>query len=76
MGDIFNAIQNVQKNYNWLITDIESIPNTDKYIELFKNPYVWITGEELSEIVQKEDFFWIWGVFLGFNKTITFSYPP
>jgi len=73
MGAIFRAIQDVQLNYNWLITDIECMPNTERYINLFQKPYVWITGEELSRIVHDEDFFWIWGVFSGFKKDISLN---
>ena len=67
---IFSGINMVQKNYNWLITDIVSYPKTKEYEDLFSKEYCWISGEELTKILEKEDFQWIWGVLSGFDKNI------
>jgi len=32
--------------------------------------YAWISGEELTNIIKKDDFQWIWAVLSGFEKHI------
>lgn len=70
LGGIFKAIQGEQKNYNWLITKYECYPqgkNADKFVK----EYCWISGDELTQIVEDEDFQWIWGTLSGFEKHIS-----
>ena len=67
---IFIGINMVQKDYNWLITDIVAYPKTKEYQDLFSKEYCWLSGEELTNIIEKEDFQWIWGVLSGFEKSI------
>jgi hypothetical protein len=67
---VFSGINMVQKNYNWLITDIVSYPKIKEYEDLFSKEYCWISGEQLTKILEKEDFQWIWGVLSGFDKNI------
>ena len=67
---VFLAINNVQNNYNWLITDHMCYPQIKEYAELFFNEYFWISGEKLTEMINKEDFQWIWAVLSGFKKDI------
>ncbi|MFX0547836.1 hypothetical protein ACOAKC_00740 [Hathewaya histolytica] len=68
IGRIFNAIDNEQLRYNWLITDCECYPINKKYEDLFSKEYIWLTGEELTDIINEEDMQFIWGVFSGFPK--------
>jgi hypothetical protein len=70
MRKIFDAIKNEQKNYNWLITDCVCYPQTKKYESMLSKEYCEITGEALTEMVQEEEFQWIWGVLSGFKKEI------
>ncbi|MFA9376305.1 MAG: hypothetical protein ACERKZ_06065 [Lachnotalea sp.] len=70
LAKVFTAINDVQKNYNWLITDCVCYPQTNKFEELLSKDYCWLSGEELTEIVEKEDFQWIWAVLSGFEKNI------
>lgn len=72
---LFRAMDNFQKDYNWLITDCEAYPERlghriripqSKY-----NNYAWIGGKELTNIVNKDDFQWIWAVLSGFDKSIS-----
>lgn len=70
LKNVFDAIENEQKNYNWLITAIEYAPVNPK-IKLYEKPYTWITGEDLTKLANDDDGFWIWGVFSGFAKNIT-----
>ena len=67
---IFTGINMVQKDYNWLLTDIVAYPETKEYQDLFSKEYCWLSGEELTNIIEKEDFQWIWGVLSGFDKNI------
>lgn len=72
MGRVFDAIHNKQMEYNWLITDIECL--VDKIGECCSgNGYCWLTGEELTKIVQEDDGQWIWAVLSGFQKDISLS---
>lgn len=70
---VFDAIGNKQKEYNWLITNCECYPNDQNISALLEKDYCWISGEELTEMVNKEDFQWIWGILSGFDKNIELS---
>ena len=70
---VFDAIDNKQKEYNWLITDCECYPNNQKTEKLQNKEYCWLSGEELTEIVNQEDFLWIWAVLSGFDKSVELS---
>lgn len=69
LTNVFKSIDNIQNNYNWLITDFECnyTPN-----EKLKGDIAWFTGEELTELVENNDIQFIWGVLSGFPK----SYLP
>jgi len=71
MRAIFTSIKNAQNRYNWLITDFESIAETSLYDLFGDSSYIWISGEELTTIVEKDDFQWIWAVLSGFRKSIS-----
>ena len=72
MGRVFDAIQNKQMEYNWLITNVECL--IDQIAECFMdNDYCWLTGEELTKIVREDDGQWIWAVLSGFEKDISLS---
>ena len=67
---IFQTMDDEQLKYNWLITDCICYPKNQKYEELFDQEYTWITGEELTKIIEDENFQFIWAVFSAFPKTI------
>jgi hypothetical protein len=71
LGKIFHAIGNEQIKYNWLITNCECYPQDEEISEVFSKEYVWISGEQLTDIIDEEDFQFIYGVFSGFLKEIT-----
>lgn len=73
IGKMFDAINNKQKEYNWLITDIDGAP--EKIWECCKKGenFCWLTGEQLSEIVREQDVQWVWAVLSGFDKSISLS---
>lgn len=70
MLKVINAIGGRNLNYNWLITDIEAYPqkglgeiDDELYSYLNENDYVFISNSDLLDILEKNDFQWIWGVF-------------
>ncbi len=71
MGRVFEAIKQKQNDYNWLITDIDCVPQ--KIEECCIGDYYWLTGKELSRIVNADDGQWVWGVLSGFDKNIDLS---
>lgn len=71
LGNIFRTIENIQKDYNWLITSHECYPQNTQYVEKLAKEWCWMTGEELTEMIEEENFQWIWGVFSAFPKDVT-----
>lgn len=70
MLKVINAIGGRDLKYNWLITDIEAYPqkglkelDEDLYNYLTEKDYVFISNSDLLDILEKNDFQWIWGVF-------------
>ncbi len=70
LNKVFKAIDNEQLKYNWLITGYECYPSNSTFRELFSQEYVWLTGQELSDIIGAEKFQFVWGVFSGFKPEI------
>lgn len=58
MGRVFDAIQNKQTEYNWLITDVECAPRNIEQLCNGKD-YCWVTGEERTKIVREDDSQWV-----------------
>ncbi|MBD5463352.1 MAG: DUF2691 family protein [Lachnospiraceae bacterium] len=71
LNGLFASINGIQKKYNWLITGHECYPQNEKYVEILSEEYCWLTGDELTEMFENEDFQWIWGVFSAFPKEIS-----
>ncbi len=71
---LFRRMDNFQKNYNWLITDCEAYPKRPghqmRITQSKYHNYAWIGGEELTDIVNRDDFQWIWAVLSGFEKDL------
>jgi hypothetical protein len=72
---VFQSINEVQLQYNWLITNHQCYPNIKKHNDIFESSeeYVWLTGVQLTEIVREDDFQWIWAVLSGFPLDISLS---
>ena len=71
MSKVFQAINNAQLQYNWLITDCVCYLQNNDIEKMLNHKYCWLTGDELSAIIEQEDFQWIWGCLCGFSKDIT-----
>jgi hypothetical protein len=70
MSKVFQAIDNIQTQYNWLIANYVCYPKDKEIESIFDQEYCWLSGDELTAIIQKEDFQWIWGCLCGFEKNI------
>ncbi len=69
ISNIFSYIEDIAK-YNWLITNIECYPSDEEIARKLADEYCWIEGKDLFQLLNKEDFQWIWGVFSAFPKNI------
>lgn len=73
MGRVFDAINDRQMEYNWLITEIADGAPPKIWERYNDDNYCWITGEELTKIVREQDVQWVWAVLSGFKKHISLS---
>lgn len=73
LGDVFRDMGNTQFDYNWLVIPHTCYPRTPEFKELFSHDYAFLSGHELTDIVEKEDFQWIWTVFCLFEKYVPLS---
>ena len=64
---LFDSIDNMQINYKWLISCYECYPANRDIKKTLGNEYCILSGTELTELVNKEDFQWIWGTFSAFD---------
>lgn len=74
-GKTFRAMNNFQLDYNWLITDCEAIPCLQAHeARIYQyGDHAWISGRELTDMVETEDFQWIWAVLSGFPPQYTYE---
>ena len=73
LKDVYDAINNKQLEYNWLITDCDCNANNPRITQFENNKYGWITGEELTDIVTNDEFQWVWAVLSAFDKSVTLN---
>jgi hypothetical protein len=71
---VFRAIGDRQREYNWLLTDVEcnwlGIHDGRRHPLPDSGPY-WLTGSELSRIVAEFDMQFVWGVLSGFPSAVS-----
>lgn len=72
LSGIFRAIGGRQKEYNWLITDAQIAAQSEELNLLSDGLPHFLSGGGLTELVEKDDGQWLFGVLSGFEKTI----PP
>ncbi|MBQ9746809.1 MAG: hypothetical protein IJW21_08315 [Clostridia bacterium] len=70
LDKVFDAIENKQDEYNWLITDCDLNITFPLFSEARGDRYCWIDGKELAEIVRTQKIQWIFAVLSGFRKYI------
>ena len=73
MSRVFAAIRGKQRGCNWLITDFQGYPADQRISALFDREFCWISGEDLTDLVEKENFQWIFAVLSGFDKSVRLS---
>lgn len=75
LKEILNSFNGLEKDYNWLLTDLEWSENHLEYFQDYRifddnddrlNNF-WITGENLTKLANQEDVYFIWGVFSAFK---------
>lgn len=65
MQKIINSIQKINSEYNWLISSIEAYPYGQNILDEFdqNNEYLFLSTNELINMLNKNDFQWIWAIF-------------
>ena len=64
----FPVIKDEILNYNWLLTDIDA----DYYSDSLKNNhYELISGEKFMQLIEGDQFTFVWGVFSAIPKQIS-----
>ena len=64
MRQVLINLDLTNKDYIWLVTDIEAYPTNEKLNDLISNNnYLLLTTKELVNMLNEEDFQWIWAVF-------------
>lgn len=64
LKNILLDLELANKEYWWLISDIEAYPSKEEYQDfIYKEDYVLIKTSALLEILKEDDFQWIWAVF-------------
>ncbi len=63
MKQILLDLELTDKNYWWLISDIEAYPRKKEYEDLLENDYLLLSTSQLVKILEDDDFQWIWAVF-------------
>lgn len=71
LAEVFATIEDKQQEFNWLITDYDGCAKDEKVDDRLSREYCWLSGEELTEMIEKDDFQWIWGILSGFRKDIS-----
>lgn len=71
MLKLINSIGGRKLKYNWLITNIEAYPTDETIIHKLDKEYLFLSNDELLNILQKEDFQWIWATFSAIPNHIT-----
>ncbi|MDL2232399.1 hypothetical protein LJC63_02305 [Ruminococcaceae bacterium OttesenSCG-928-L11] len=69
---LFPAFAKELKSRNWLISNRECSHYPDERIKI-GSEYNWFAGEELLDIISNHQIQFIWAIFSGFPKSITFN---
>lgn len=72
LDDIFIAFDNKQNEYNWLISAYECNNYPSEKIP-WGGESAWISGKDLTDIVNAHKIQFIWGVLSAFSKDIKYS---
>jgi hypothetical protein len=64
---VFHALGGRQKEFNWLVSNLEVNNHPDLFPYDPHNQVSWLSGQEFSEIVEENDIQFIWAVLSGFS---------
>lgn len=80
LNPIFKAINNRQLDYNWLLTDLELNDMPEDFLNYTTRQHIygeqdrrnkyWMTGEQITRSAEDHDIQFIWGVLVGFRKSV------
>lgn len=67
---VFDALGGRQREFNWLLTDLVHYPEV--FVDHHNNARAafWLSGEELTAIVEATDSLFWWGVLSGFRPGV------
>ena len=65
LGRVFDALEGRQADYDFLLTGVEAYPSDPGFRRVNHAP-LWISGRELTDMVRREDFQWVWGALLAY----------
>lgn len=72
---VFRAIGDRQRDFNWLITDLEygwlGVHEDDEQPPFIGSEPHWRTGEELTRLVAEHDMQFVWAVLSGFPPGVS-----
>ena len=71
LDDVFQGLGNGVNEFNWLIADYECNYYPNDIFQQNRHNYIWLSSEELSDLILGNEIQFIWGVFLAFPKNIT-----
>lgn len=72
--DLSIIIQACQINvcrYNWLLTQYECNYYPNEELKNKRHDYMWLTGNEFSELIQNSMLQFIWGIIIAFPITVS-----
>ena len=71
LKQILYDLELVDKDFWWLISDIEAYPQKEKYEDLVQEEYLLMNTGELTEMLEEDDFQWVWAVFSVISSNYT-----
>ncbi len=63
LKQVLYDLELTDKEYLWLICDIEAYPRKEKYQEIVQEDYLLMSTGELVEMLEDDDFQWVWAIF-------------
>ena len=63
MREILLDLELADKDYWWFINDVEAYPEKAEFEALLDSDYILLKTSDLMEMLNEDDFQWIWGIF-------------
>lgn len=65
---VFDALEGRQIGFDFLLLGVEAYPLEHEEFEAVNQTPRWISGAELTRMVETEDFQWVWGALLAYPE--------